>query len=716
MPSNLERLDQNFSWERSPLQSELRRLMGVLEPRFSRLENQVIDWEAAVESITSVGLTRVNESLGALVEGLTQAVNVGFMVIEATGQPQTLVVDASLGFQATSEWFQLFQPTAYLLIVNNDDYTNWGMLRLDQFLKDTGELAATVVFSAKEQVGSNWTISCNAAVWQAMRDLLDATVAAKEAAEEAMATTAGQVEVLEGLIEVIQGGPVASVAGKSGVVTLELADVVGLVAALAAKADSSAVTTLLSGKQDASTKLVALAAMTWAADKVLMATAAGAIGTIDATSLGKSLLAIASVSDALDALGFSAFAKTLLDDADASTALTTLGVSAFAKTLLDDADADAARTTLGVSSGPTSVAKSTDYTVTSNEIGKVIEVTTGSSTDKTITLLAASTAGDGAVVTINKIDAGTKKVIVSDGSARAWLSAQYDEVAFRSNGTIWEVYKQRISPLVDTFTASGTYTKPPLAKAVHVDIIGGGGAGGAGGRNTSVGVYGGAGGGGGARVVRTIAASSVGSTETVTVGVAVSGPSGRGTNGNGTDGSDGNSTSFGSLIFAPAGRGGGGGGQSAAPASSGAGGGLLNAVTIAGSAGAVGLYGGASGAISNSADAAGGAGGSSANGGGGGGAGGSLITTSGTGSAGGVTSSNSPGGGGAGASSGTSGSNGASIGAGGGGGGARVASTSGAGGDGHVGAGGGGGGGSQNGTSGGGGDGGRGEATITTHF
>ena len=31
-----------------------------------------------------------------------------------------------------------------------------------------------------------------------------------------------QVEVLEGLIEVIQGGPVASVAGKSGVVTFIL--------------------------------------------------------------------------------------------------------------------------------------------------------------------------------------------------------------------------------------------------------------------------------------------------------------------------------------------------------------------------------------------------------------------------------------------------------------------------------------------------------------
>lgn len=303
MPS-IERLDQSFPWDSSPLQKELRRLMGVLEPRFRGLENQVINWEAAVESITSVGLKRINESLGSLVESMTLALDAGFLVIEAVEQPQTLVVEESIGIQATSAGFQLFQPTPYLLIVDNDDHTNWGMLRLDQYLKDTGELAATVVFSEKEQVGSNWTISCNSAVWQAMRDLLDAAVAAKEIAEAAVATTAAQVETVEGLLEVIQGGPVVSVAGKSGAVVIELADVVGLVSALAGKASASS----LSGKQDASAKLTAISDATWAADYLLYLAGPATVAPTPLT----------------------AFMRTLLDDVDQATAKATLGVPSAA--------------------------------------------------------------------------------------------------------------------------------------------------------------------------------------------------------------------------------------------------------------------------------------------------------------------------------------------------------------------------------------------------
>ena len=345
MSSNIERLDQNFQWGRSPLQSELRRLMGVLEPRFGSLERHIVDWEAAVDAITNVGLQRVNDTLGPLLERLQQASDTGFMVIAANDQPQTLIVDDVLGFQATSDGYQVFQPTEYLLIVDSDDETNWGMLEVQSWVKNTGELSAKVKFAAKEQSGNSWIISCNAAIWQAMHDLLNAAVAAKEAAEAAEQTTADQVEILEGLIEVLQSGPVTSVAGKSGVVTLGMADIVGLVTALATKSDVSYVNSLAASKQDASAKLSALAGLSWSVDKLIYLTGAYAVATSALT----------------------AFARTLLDDADASTALSTLGVSAFIKTLLDDATAADARTTLGL--GSASTHPDTDFALASTLAG-----------------------------------------------------------------------------------------------------------------------------------------------------------------------------------------------------------------------------------------------------------------------------------------------------------------------------------------------------------
>ncbi|HUT86642.1 MAG TPA: hypothetical protein VMX15_00960, partial [Candidatus Heimdallarchaeota archaeon] len=116
-------------------------------------------------------------------------------------------------------------------------------------------------------------------------------------------------------------------------------------------------------------ELAAVAALTYADDKIILGTGAGTIATADC----------------------SAFAQTVLDDADASTAQTTLGLaigtnvqaydaelaavaaltfaddkiilgtgagtiatadcSAFAQTVMDDADASTARTTLGVAIG-----------------------------------------------------------------------------------------------------------------------------------------------------------------------------------------------------------------------------------------------------------------------------------------------------------------------------------------------------------------------------
>lgn len=175
------------------------------------------------------------------------------------------------------------------------------------------------------------------------------------------------------------------------------------------------------------------------------------------------------------------------------------------------------------------------------------------------------------------------------------------------------------------FVSSGIWTKPTGAKFVRVIVIGGGGSGGGGGQaGAGLTREGAGGGGGGAFVIRDFDASTLGTTETVTVGAQVSGAAG-GSSGGGSHGTDGNNSSFGSHVTAY----GGGGGQAGAGASTGGGGGGGGSAAKGGNgAGAAwgaganggnpgGGTGGAAGSNGASTTAFGGAGGGGSSGGGG---------------------------------------------------------------------------------------------------
>lgn len=115
---------------------------------------------------------------------------------------------------------------------------------------------------------------------------------------------------------------------------------------------------------------------------------------------------------------------------------------------------------------------------------------------------------------------------------------------------------------VQTFAASGTYTRTSGANSALVIVVGGGGGGG--GVSTTAGATA-AGGGGGGCSIKYIA--SVGSTETVTVGASVAGG-----NTSGTNGAGGNTSSFGAWCSATGGSA--GTGQTAATGTDGVAGGV----------------------------------------------------------------------------------------------------------------------------------------------
>lgn len=110
-----------------------------------------------------------------------------------------------------------------------------------------------------------------------------------------------------------------------------------------------------------------------------------------------------------------------------------------------------------------------------------------------------------------------------------------------------------------TFTAGGTWNKPAGAKWLRVQVLGGGAGGGGAAAAAASQHAAGAGGGAGGYAEIWLPASSVGASETVTVGTGGAG-GGAGNN----VGIGGGSSSFGSLCAASGGAGGAGGASSAA--------------------------------------------------------------------------------------------------------------------------------------------------------
>lgn len=322
-------------------------------------------------------------------------------------------------------------------------------------------------------------------------------------------------------------------------------------------------------------------------------------------------------------------------------------------------------------------------------------------------------------VIVRKKDSSANRVTVktSAGTSMAWLSSQKDEAMFAYWDGAWVAVWWNIAPIGDLFTASGTWTKAPLAKSVDVTVIGAGGGGGSGRRGAAASARsGGQAGQAGVLNHWSFRAASLSATETVTVSAGGTGAAGQGSdNHDGNTGTGGGNSSFGAHLISIGGGAGSGGSTAGLPAGQ-----AIQPLSGAQAAQsmATSVTGVASSANTGAGASTGGNGGSISTGNtgfaGAAGANGSIASATMTnGGSGGATGANN---GGAGDS--ISDTDNQFGGAGGGGGGGNSAGAGGAGGAGGTpGGGGGGGGASLNGSaSGAGGNGARGEVRVTTYF
>lgn len=248
-------------------------------------------FDAAETDLVSLGLQRVDAVLGPLLTQLQQAAQLGFLIARATGPSVTLVPGLDIQFTVNSAGFGVFTPTPWVMAMDVNDSTNWGVFSLNAYSPITGVFAGHCVYASKTKASNTWELSCNSAVIPAVTDLLDQATAAAAAATAAYVSIGPAVAQIQALLQIVQGGPVISVAGRSGSVTLGLDDVVGLVDALTQKATTASLVSGLATKQNASAQLTTFAALVSNIDKLPYFSGVGTMSMATLTAFARSLIA-----------------------------------------------------------------------------------------------------------------------------------------------------------------------------------------------------------------------------------------------------------------------------------------------------------------------------------------------------------------------------------------------------------------------------------------
>lgn len=247
-------------------------------------------YDATSQNLISLGLQRINDTLGPFLTSLQQASQLGFLVCEATGLPVTLYVGQDIQFTVNSAGKGVFTPTPWLLAVDENDYTNWGILSLTAYSPTTGVLAGNCIFTTQNKTSARWSISCNSAMIAAETDILaQAQAAANQANTDAKNVNTLITQVTQ-LIQIVQSGPVISVAGRNGNVVLGIADITGLTDQLLQLATITSLNSGLATKQPVSAILSALANSGGGADKFPYFTGAATMLLTAITAWARALL------------------------------------------------------------------------------------------------------------------------------------------------------------------------------------------------------------------------------------------------------------------------------------------------------------------------------------------------------------------------------------------------------------------------------------------
>ena len=246
-------------------------------------------YDVAEENLVQLGLANINSVLGPFLGTLQEAAQLGFLVAQADGHSLSLTNGAPFDCIMTSVGAELFTPTKWLMALDVTDSTNWGILQLDSWVVQDLNLATHCIYASKTQTSSSWQVTCGSGVLNAMVNDLSAANTAAANAQSSASSAASAQAFCASVAGSISSGPVVSVAGKTGAVSLAESDIANLVSDLAARATTSYVTSVVAGLQPHSVTLDALAALTYSSFIIAFLGAANAAAAL--TTLGAAPLA-----------------------------------------------------------------------------------------------------------------------------------------------------------------------------------------------------------------------------------------------------------------------------------------------------------------------------------------------------------------------------------------------------------------------------------------
>jgi hypothetical protein len=283
-------------------------------------------YDATSQTLVQLGFERINSTLGPFLASLQDASHLGFLVCEATGLPVNFTVGVDVQLIVNSAGKSVFTPTPWLLAVDENDYTNWAILSLTSYDPVTGTLACGCAYTTKHQTSMSWSISCNSAMLQAEMNILAQCQSSATSAHTDAANVQTLITQATQLIQIVQSGPVVTVAGRSGVVVLSMSDIVGLTDALLQKAAVTDLTSGLASKQPLSSALTTFASLSGAADKFPYFTGVGVLALATVTSLARTLLMAPDAATMRTTLGLGDAATHPASDFVTPTSIGSIGI------------------------------------------------------------------------------------------------------------------------------------------------------------------------------------------------------------------------------------------------------------------------------------------------------------------------------------------------------------------------------------------------------
>lgn len=224
----------------------------------------------AADTVVSLGLTRIDEVLTPALTKVQAAADLGFLVATSSSSLQLTLSSTPTFALDSDDASDLFVPTPLMTVQREGDPTMYATISLGTWNSTTRAFDCTVLSVAggiENAAYTDWVIAAGSGVLPAV-----ATHATNVAADAAQ--VAADKAYVAGVALDIESGPVVSVAGKTGAVTLAIADIASLQTSLNAKLNTSSFTghthlqtdvdglvSALAGKQPLDSDLTALAGL-----------------------------------------------------------------------------------------------------------------------------------------------------------------------------------------------------------------------------------------------------------------------------------------------------------------------------------------------------------------------------------------------------------------------------------------------------------------------